>query len=581
VSHGALRAEIEVYPAAERSKGFRREPAMLLFARPLTRPPRKTRARLGPRASGRLGSDALPWGPAHLAMDLPERNIAELQASFDRGEWTASSLCEAFLARIATIDRAGPTLRAVIEINPDALAVAAALDEERRSRGPRGPLHGVPMLVKDSIDTADRTMTTAGSLALEGNFAPQDAFVVEKLREAGVVPLGKTNMSEWGYMRSTRACSGWSSRGGQTRNPYVLDRSPLGSSSGSAVAVAANLCSAAIGAEVDGSIVRPASTNSIVGLKPTVGLVSRAGIIGVAAPQDTAGPMGRCVADVAAILTAMAGHDSRDPATRGCADRKRVDYRAFLDPGALKGARLGVARECFADHEGSNAVIEDAISQLAALGAEIIDPVRASSLPFFGELELELFRYGLKDSLNRYLAGHPGARVGNLEELICFNEEHASRVMPYFRQEFFEMALQAGDLTDAAYLQVEAECRRLSRTDGIDKALREHRLDAIIAPTEGSPAFVIDPIVGDNILKAGCSTPPAVAGYPHVTVPAGYVHGLPVGLSFFAGAYEEGRLLGYAYAFERATSARRPPTYAPTVGAESGRAPVLPHRLGT
>lgn len=431
--------------------------------------------------------------------------------------------------------------------------------------GPRGPMHGIAVLVKDSIDTADKMMTTAGSLAMEGNIAPWDAFIIEKLRDAGAVLLGKTNMSEWGYMRSTRACSGWSSRGGQTRNPYVLDRSPLGSSSGSAVAVAANLCVAAIGAEVDGSIVRPASSNSIVGLKPTVGLVSRRGIIGVAAPQDTAGPMARCVADVATVLNALAGYDPKDPATHEITGRKAQDYRSFLDPGALKGARLGVARECFGQHEETDAVIEDAIRQLKALGAKIVDPVRSSSLPFFGEFELELFRYGLKASLNRYLVEHPGARVRNLEELIRFNQEHASRVMPYFRQEFFEMSQAKGDLTDESYLMVKDELHRLARTDGIDKALSEHKLDAIIAPTEGSPPFVIDPVVGDNILRGGCSTPPAVAGYPHITVPAGYVHGLPVGLSFFAGAYQEGKLIGYAYAFEQATQVRHPPRFAETI----------------
>jgi amidase len=501
-------------------------------------------------------------------MDLPEYCVAELQEHFVRGELTAVRLCEAFLARIATIDHAGPTLRSVIELNPDALTIAAELDRERQDKGCRGPLHGVPMLVKDSIDTADRMMTTAGSVALEGNIAPRDAFVVQKLREAGVVLLGKTNMSEWGYMRSTRACSGWSSRGGQTRNPYVLDRSPLGSSSGSAVAVAANLCTAAIGAEVDGSIVRPASTNSIVGLKPTVGLVSRAGIIGVAEPQDTAGPMGRCVSDVAAILTAIAGYDPQDPTTHASADCVAQDYCSFLDAGALKGARLGVARECFANHEGTNAVMENAIARLKALGAEIIDPVRASTLPFFGQLELELFRYGLKANLDRYLAEHPAARVRSLQELIRFNQDHAAQVMPFFAQEFFESAQQKGDLTDEAYLRVQTECRRLSRTDGIDRALREHKLDAIIAPTEGSPAFVIDPIVGDNILKAGCSTPPAVAGYPHISVPAGYVHGLPVGLSFFGAAYQEGKLLSYAYAFEQATKVRHPPAFVPTIGPE-------------
>lgn len=364
-------------------------------------------------------------------MALQEYTTVELQEMFACGALTAVSLCEAFLERISATDQAGPQLCSVIELNPDALSIAAELDRERRQQGPRGPLHGVPMLIKDSFDTADRMMTTAGSLALEGNIAPCDAFVVRKLRAAGVVLLGKTNMSEWGYMRSTRACSGWSSRGGQTRNPYVLDRSPLGSSSGSAVAVAANLCTASLGAEVDGSIVRPASSNSVVGLKPTVGLVSRAGIIGVSAPQDTAGPMARCVADVATILTAIAGPDPEDVATLQLGQREILDYRRFLNTDALQGARLGVARECFSTHEGTQAVIENALAQLKSLGAEIVDPVRASCLPFFGDLELELFRYGVKESVNRYLARHPSARVRNLSELIRFNEDHASRVMPY------------------------------------------------------------------------------------------------------------------------------------------------------
>ncbi|QDT96451.1 amidase [Gimesia aquarii] len=502
-------------------------------------------------------------------MEVPEYTISDLQTLFDQGQWTSVSLCEEFLKRISEIDTAGPTLRSVIEVNPDALTIAKALDRERDQSGPRGPLHGVPILIKDSIDTADKMQTTAGSLALEGNIAPQDAFLVEKLRDAGAVLLGKTNMSEWGYMRSTRGCSGWSSRGGQVRNPYVLDRSPLGSSSGSAVAVAANLCIAAIGAEVDGSIVRPSSTNSIVGLKPTVGLVSRSGVIGVSSPQDTAGPMARCVADVAMVLTALTGVDPRDPATQSSVDQSEQDYCQFLDTTMIKGARLGVARECFGDHEGTDAVIENAIRQLEELGAVIVDPVQASTLPMFGEVELELFLYEFKASVNCYLAEHPGAKVKNLAELIQFNRDHAEQVMPFFQQELLEIAHAKGDLNDAAYLEAKAECYRLSRTDGIDKAMNEHQLDAIIAPTEGTPAFVIDPVVGDNILKlggsSGCSTPPALAGYPHITVPAGYVHGLPIGLSFFAGAYQEGKLISYAYAFEQATQVRRPPGFVESV----------------
>ncbi|MEB3321747.1 MAG: amidase family protein, partial [Synechococcaceae cyanobacterium] len=364
-------------------------------------------------------------------MDLPEYGIADLQKGYQHGDLSCEGICAGFLARIDAIDRDGPTLRAVIEVNPDALAIAAELDRERRERGPRGPLHGVPVLIKDCIDTADRMMTTAGSLALEGNQAPRDAFLVRRLRRAGAVLLGKTNMSEWNAMRSSRPCSGWSSRGGQTRNPHVLDRSPLGSSSGSAVAVAANLCTVAIGVEVDGSIVRPASANGIVGLKPTVGLVSRSGILGLTPLQDTAGPMGRSVADVTLLLTAMAGFDGDDPASGDVPwEGQAVDFSDVLDPSALRGARLGVARECFSGHEGTTAVMEAAIACLRNLGAVIVDPVQASTLPLFGELERDLFLYGLKASLNRYLAEHPGSRVGSLAELIRFNEENAARVMP-------------------------------------------------------------------------------------------------------------------------------------------------------
>ena len=458
-------------------------------------------------------------------MGLPEYSIAELEDKFDSGELTAVKLCEAFLQRIAEVDHAGPTLRAVIELNPEALEIASSLDRERQKKGPRSPLHGVPVLVKDSLDTADKMMTTAGSLALEG---------------------------------------GWSSRGGQVRNPYMLDRSPSGSSSGSAVAVAANLCTVAIGAEVDGSIVRPASTNGIVGLKPTVGLVSRAGIIPVASPQDTAGPMARTVSDVATVLTALTGYDPRDPVTQESVGRGAKDYRTFLKANGLKGVRLGVARNYFGSHEGTDAIIEKAIDHLKALGAEIIDPVTVSSIKLFDKSEIELFLYEFKAGLNRYLAEHPKAKVRTLEELIHFNRTHAERMMPYFQQELLEMAQAKGDLSEDAYLEAKSECRRLSRTDGIDKAMREHGLDAIIAPTDGTPAWVIDPIVGDKIL-AGCPSPAAMAGYPHITVPAGYVHGLPVGLSFFAGAYQEGNLIRYAFAYELATQVRQPPGFKATL----------------
>jgi amidase len=497
-------------------------------------------------------------------MELPEYSIAEVQQQFERQAWTAVTLCEAFLQRLAEIDRTGPTLRSVLEVNPDALDLATELDEERRQQGPRGPLHGIPVLLKDSIDTADAMMTTAGSLALEGNLAPQDAFIATKLRQAGVVLLGKTNMTEWANFRSTRPCSGWSSRGGQVRNPYVLDRNPSGSSSGSAVAVAANLCTVAIGAETDGSITRPACVNGIVGLKPTVGLVSRSGMIPVAPSQDTAGPMARTVADVATILTVLTGYDPCDPVTQQGAGRAVPDYRSCLDPDGLRGVRLGVARDYFGAHEGTDAVIEHAIAQLEAAGAQIIDPVIFSKLPHLSEPELELLLYEFKASLNPYLAAHPRAKVRSLADVIRFNQVHATRVMPYFQQELLESAQEKGDLRQPGYLAAKAECRRLARTEGIDKAMREHELDAIIAPTHGTPAFTIDPVVGDKKL-GGCSSVAAMAGYPHITVPAGFVHGLPVGLSFFAGAYQEGNLLRYAYAFEQATQARHAPRFVVTV----------------
>ena len=491
-------------------------------------------------------------------MEVQERSIAALQESMAQGESSAVELCEAYLERIEEFDRAGPTLRSVIEVNPDALEIAAELDRERLERGPRGPLHGIPILVKDNIDSADRMMTTAGSLALEGNIAPSDAFVVSRLRAAGAVLLGKTNLSEWANFRSQRSTSGWSSRGGQVRNPYALDRSPCGSSSGSGVAAAASLAAATVGTETDGSIVCPSAANGVVGIKPTIGLVSRSGIVPIAHSQDTAGPMARTVEDAATLLTALAGHDPRDPVTQEGVGRE-ADYRTCLDEGGLEGARLGVARTYFGKHERVDEVIEEAIGRLEVLGAEIVDPVYVGDLSLFMEPERELLHYEFKTDLNAYLAEHPGARVRNLEEVIAFNEANADRVMPYFRQERHELAQGKGDLSEQAYLEAKAECLRLARTEGIDKTVREYRLDAIIAPTTTLP-WLID-LIGGDPRPGGCSSPAAMAGYPHITVPAGYAYGLPVGLSFFSGPYRECDLVRYAYAFEQATRVRRPPTY--------------------
>ncbi len=498
-------------------------------------------------------------------MSLEELDIATLQQRFDSGELTATALCQAFLERIETVDRAGPTLCSVIETNPDALEIAEALDRERRQVGARGPLHGVPILLKDAIDTGDRMMTTAGSLAMLGHIAPEDAFLVAQLRRAGAIILGKTNMSEWGYMRSTRGCSGWSSRGGQTRNPYVLDRSPSGSSSGCGVAVAANLCTAAIGAEVDGSVVRPASINGIVGLKPTVGLIGRTGVMPVADPQDTTGPMARSVTDLALVLNALTGLDPDDPASAAAQSERAADYTRILSPDALKGARLGLARDLMGDHEGVDAVIEQAVVVLRSLGAEVVDPARGSAVPLFGEDEMTLFLYEMKAGLNRYLASHPGSPMRSLSDIIAFNRANEDQVMPFFKQEIFEMVEAAGSMEEPRYQAAKAECLRLSRTDGIDRVLAEHKLDAIIAPTDSMPAWSIDPVNGDRIV-GGCSSPPAMAGYPHLTVPAGYLHDhLPVALSFFSTAWQDGKLLGYGYAFEQATKVRKPPQYLPTL----------------
>ncbi|MEM1360684.1 MAG: amidase [Pseudomonadota bacterium] len=492
---------------------------------------------------------------------LDELSISDVAGKLADGSLTSVALCGFFLDRIEEIDRNGPTLRSVIEINPDAVSLAEASDARRAAGQVAGPLEGIPLFIKDSIDTADRTMTTAGSLAMVGHYADTDAILVQHLRAAGAVLLGKTNMSEWSYMRSARTCSGWSSRGGQIKNPHVLDRSPSGSSGGSAVAVAAGLCMGSIGAEVDGSIVRPASANGIVGIKPTVGLVSRTGVMPVAAQQDTAGPFGRYVADVALLLSAIAGPDPTDPAT---ALSTPTDFTQFLVPDALRGARIGVARDLMGTHEAVDARVEEAIAVIKDLGAEVIDPALGAWTPFFGEDETTLCLYGFKHGIDRYLAERPASPMRSLADVIAFNTAHADQILQYFPQELFHFAEAKGDFTNTDYLSAEKACRHMARTEGIDQAMDEHRLDAIIAPTDGTPPWMIDPILGDHI-TGGCSSPPAMAGYPHVSVPMKKIHALPVGLSFFGRAWSDGKLLGYAYAFEQATGHREAPGFLPTM----------------
>jgi len=496
--------------------------------------------------------------------ELEEATIAGLQDSMVSGRYSSRQVTELYLRRIADIDRAGPTLRSILEINPDAEAIAAALDEERREKGPRGPLHGIPIVVKDNIDTADRMTTTAGSLALEGSIAPRDAFIVERLRAAGAVILAKANLSEWANIRSTKSSSGWSARGGQVKNPYVLDRNPCGSSSGTGTAVSANLAAAGVGTETDGSIVCPSSATGLVGIKPTVGLVSRSGIIPISHTQDTAGPMARTVADAAALLAGMVGEDPRDAATRGAA-RRQADYLAALDPGALKGARIGVARtRYFGYSPPADRLAEAAIAVMKAQGAVIVDPADIPTASQLDECELDVLLYELKADLNAYLRGlGPSAPVKSLDDVIAFNERERAREMPHFGQELFLMAQKKGPLTDPAYKRALSTCRTRARDQGIDAVLRKHQLDAIVAPT-GSPAWPTDLVNGDHFLGAS-STPAAVAGYPNITVPAGYVHGLPVGISFIGGAWSEARLIALAHAFEQATKHRRPPAFAETV----------------
>ena len=490
------------------------------------------------------GAWAAPYG-----FDLEEATVGDLQKRMTGGPLTAHALTERYLDRIAAIDKRGPALNSVIELNPDALSIAAALDAERKAKGPRGPLHGIPVLIKDNIDTADRMMTTAGSLALLGSVAAQDSVVAQRLRAAGAVILGKTNLSEWANFRSSHSTSGWSGRGGLTRNPYALDRNACGSSSGSGAAVSANLCALAIGTETDGSIVCPASTNGVVGIKPTLGLIPATGIIPIAHSQDTAGPLARTVTDAAILLGALTG----------------ADYTKSLDTNALRGARIGVARDTFFGFsEAADRVIEAAIAEMKRRGAEVVDPADIPTAGKFDDSESLVLSYEFKNDLNLYLGAlGPKASMHSLADVIAFNDSHREREMPYFGQDLMIKAQSRGPLSSQEYLDALEKDHKLSRTEGIDAVMGKYHLDALVAPT-GGPAWCTDLIDGDHD-PGGSSTPAAVAGYPNINVPAGYVFGLPVGISFFGAANSEALLIKLAYAFEQATRHRKRPQFLPRI----------------
>jgi len=501
------------------------------------------------------------------SFELDEITIPELQDGMKSGRFTAHSLVEKYSTRIDEVDKHGPALNAIIEMNPDALSVADALDQERKAKGARGPLHGIPILIKDNIDTADKMMTTAGSLALVGSKPPKDSMVAQKLRAAGAVILGKTNLSEWANIRSSHSTSGWSGRGGLTRNPYALNRNPCGSSSGTGAGVSGNLAAAGIGTETDGSIVCPSSSNGLAGIKPTVGLVSRSGIIPISHTQDGAGPMCRTLRDAAILLGALTGVDPEDSATAASAGKSQTDYAQFCNPDGLKGSRIGVARKYFGFSDAVDALMEQSLDVLKKQGATLVDPADIETFGKFDDTELLVFMYELKADLNAYLARlGPAAPVKSLKEIIDFNERNHQKEMPYFGQDLFVKAEAKGPLTEQAYIDALAKNHQLARVEGIDALMDKHRLDAIVAPT-GGPAWLTDLVNGDHV-AGGSSNAAAVAGYPNINVTAGFLAGLPVGISFFGRAWSEPTLIKLAYSFEQATKARQAPRFLPTISEE-------------
>jgi len=514
---------------------------------------------------GRTSEEPAPQitSPPPPPFDLEEVSIAELSEGMKSGKYTARSVAESYLSRIQQIDKSGPALNSIIELNPDALAIADALDKERKEKGPCGPMHGIPVVIKDNIATSDKMSTTAGSLALVGSKPPSDSFLVQQLRRAGAVILGKTNLSEWANIRSSHSTSGWSGRGGLTKNPYALNRNTSGSSSGSGAAVSANLCAVGVGTETDGSIVSPSSINGLVGIKPTVGLVSRTGVIPISHTQDTPGPMARSVHDAAILLGALTGVDPEDRATIASKGKFPDDYTRFLDSNGLKGARIGIVRFYFGYHEGVDRLMADALAVLKDQGAVLIDPVETKAFGQLGNAEDLVLSYELKSDMNAYLARlGPNSPVHTLKEIIEYNENNKSAEMPYFGQDLFVKAEARGPLTTKEYTDALAKCRKLIRKEGIDAVMKKHKLDALVAPTD-SPAWLTDLVDGDHFV-GGSSTAAAVAGYPSITVPAGMVFGLPVGVSFFGKAWSEPTLIKLAYSFEQATKFRKVPQFLET-----------------